>query len=81
MRQTKEKYKRYDHRGIVLAVAAFAFMFAMTQSGDNVLWIWEGFAVVVLVGAAISSFGKGIWSEFKSTLKEVLVPGWHGGQH
>ena len=46
--------------GIVLAVAAFAFMFAMTQSGNPTYYVDMGsFAVVVLLsGAAVLLSGK-----------------------
>lgn len=62
--------------GIVLAVAAFAFMFAMTQSGNPTYYVDMGsFAVVVLLsGAAVLLSGKRNLVGVLKVLKEVLVP-------
>ena len=62
--------------GIVLAVAAFAFMFAMTQSGNPTYYVDMGsFAVVVLLsGAAVLLSGKRNQVGVLKVLKEVLVP-------
>ena len=55
--------------GIVLAVAAFAFMFAMTQSGNPTYYVDMGsFAVVVLLSGKRNLVGV------LNVLKEVLVP-------
>ena len=62
--------------GIVLAVAAFAFMFAMTQSGNPTYYVDMGsFAVVVLLSsAAVLLSGKRNLVGVLKVLKEVLVP-------
>ena len=72
----KKKNKRDMIIGIVLAVAAFAFMFAMTQSGNPTYYVDMGsFAVVVLLsGVAVLLSGKRNQVGVLKVLKEVLAP-------
>ena len=67
--------------GIILAVAAFAFMFAMTQSGNPTYYVDMGsFAVVVLLsGAASASFREKESGRSFKRIKGSSGPGWHGG--
>lgn len=66
--------------GIVLAVAAFAFMFAMTQSGNPTYYVDMGsFAVVALLPVQQCFFPEKESGRSFKRIKGSSGPGWHGG--